>query len=195
MRPIPYYLLTSAAPAPGGAHGLFPALSPRQDRPQRNRDWPSLRLRPAAFGYVTAVPLAASAALVVAAARTPVSPGLLAKFLALLLCGLASVEATRRIDEPQGTLIRDLLTVWCLPIAVLLRLSGSWWRPCLCCAFAQWHVRRGVVAAACSARRRSAFPTAAHRSPSIRCPPRSAGSVPARPRTRSAGLSRSPHAT
>ncbi|HUK69706.1 MAG TPA: GGDEF domain-containing protein [Streptosporangiaceae bacterium] len=109
------------------------------------RDWPSLRLRPAAFGYVSAVPLAASAALVVAAARTPVSPGLLAIFLALLLCGLASVEATRRIDEPQGTLIRDLLTVWCLPIAVLLPPFWVLVAPVPLLAFTQWRVHRGVV--------------------------------------------------
>ena len=109
------------------------------------RDWPSLRLRPAAFGYVTAVPVAASAALLAAAARTPVSPGLLAKFLALLLCGLASVEATRRIDEPRGTLVRDLLTVWCLPIAVLLRPFWVLVAPLPLLAFTQWRVHRGVV--------------------------------------------------
>ncbi len=110
------------------------------------RDWPSLRLRPAAFGYVTAVPLAASAALVHAAARTSVSPGVLAKFLALLLCGLASVEATRRIDELQGgTLARDLLTVWCLPIAVLLPPFWVLVAPIPLLSFTQWRVHRGVV--------------------------------------------------
>jgi hypothetical protein len=34
--------------------------------------------------------------------------------------GVVSIEAGRRIHEPQGTLVRDLFSVWCLPIAILL---------------------------------------------------------------------------
>ncbi len=109
------------------------------------RDLPSLELRPTVFAYVTLVSLAAAAAMLIAAARTPVSAGVLTKFLALLVCGLASVEATRRIDEPQGTLVRDLLTVWCLPIAILLPPFWVLVAPVPLLAFTQWRVHRGVV--------------------------------------------------
>ena len=106
---------------------------------------PSLELRPAAFAYVTLVSLAAAAAMLIAAASTPVSAGVLVKFLALLGCGLASVEATRRIDEPQGTPVHDLLTVWCLPIAVLLPPFWVLVAPVPVLAFTQWRVHRGGV--------------------------------------------------
>jgi diguanylate cyclase (GGDEF)-like protein len=34
--------------------------------------------------------------------------------------GAVSIEAGRSVHEPQGTLVRDLFSVWCLPIAILL---------------------------------------------------------------------------
>ena len=108
-------------------------------------DLPSLELRPAAFVYVTLVSLAAPAAMLITAASTPVSAGVLAKFLALLGCGLASVEATRRMEAPQETLVHDLLTVWCLPIAVLLPPFWVLVAPVPSLAFTQWRVHRGIV--------------------------------------------------
>lgn len=42
------------------------------------------------------------------------------KFLLLLGCGLISVRATPRIAYPQGVLVRDFISAWVLPIAVLL---------------------------------------------------------------------------
>ena len=42
------------------------------------------------------------------------------KFLLLLACGLISVAATPRAVYLHGRMTRDFLTVWVLPIAVLL---------------------------------------------------------------------------
>jgi len=109
------------------------------------RDWPLLQLRPLLIGYVILAPVAAAVAIGFTAMSTSFSLAVLAKFAALLLCGLASVEATRRMDEPQGALVRDLLTVWCLPIAVLLPPFWALLAPIPLLSYTQWRVHRGVL--------------------------------------------------
>jgi diguanylate cyclase (GGDEF)-like protein len=52
-------------------------------------------------------------------ARTPVRPDELLLFAALLACGAACIEATRRLGMPAGV-SRDLLSAWWLPVALLL---------------------------------------------------------------------------
>ncbi len=108
-------------------------------------DWPVFTLRPFLFAYVVLLTAGAAAAIGFTAASTSFALPVLAKFSALLLCGLASVEATRRMDEPQGALVRDLLTVWCLPIAILLPPFWALVAPIPLLAFTQWRVHRGVA--------------------------------------------------
>jgi diguanylate cyclase (GGDEF)-like protein len=70
--------------------------------------------------YVAAVPLAALAAASFAAAHTTWRLTDLLKFLLLLTCGLISVAATPRIPYAENRTVKDFITVWVLPVAVLL---------------------------------------------------------------------------
>jgi diguanylate cyclase (GGDEF)-like protein len=95
--------------------------------------------------YVLGVTLAATAATSVAAARAPLHPMHLVTFLMLIGCGLASVAAASRIAYSQGGLVRDFLTVWILPIAILLPPVYALIAPIPLLAFTQWRVHRGLV--------------------------------------------------
>jgi diguanylate cyclase (GGDEF)-like protein len=60
---------------------------------------------------------------------------------ALLLCGGATVELTKRSGENAG-LIRDIYGVWELPLAILLPLVYAMLVPVLRLGLTQWRVRR-----------------------------------------------------
>jgi len=109
------------------------------------RDWEWWRLPRLARWYVGAVSLAALAAIGFAAAHTSWHPAELAKFLLLLGCGLVSVAATPRISYGQGTLIRDFLTVWILPIAILLPPFYAMVAPIPLLLLTQLWVNKGVL--------------------------------------------------
>lgn len=122
-----------------------PALTRRSYRLRGWREWPLARLPTPLRYYIIAVP---AAAVWVAAIMTPLTSfqgRQLAECAILLGCGLASVEATRRIDYTQGGLVRDLLTVWCLPVAILLPPFYALLVPFPLLALTQLHVHRGVV--------------------------------------------------
>ena len=70
--------------------------------------------------YVGAMPVAAIIILGFAASRTAWNLDDLLKFLLLLTCGLVSVAATPRIAYLQGGTVKDFITAWVLPVAVLL---------------------------------------------------------------------------
>ena len=74
------------------------------------RDWALARLSPSSV----------HAAIAVAASQTSWRVDDLVKFLLLLGCGMISVAATPRIAYGQGAIVRDFLTVWVLPVAILL---------------------------------------------------------------------------
>jgi diguanylate cyclase (GGDEF)-like protein len=84
------------------------------------RSWAIWRQRPALISYLLAVAALYAVATAAAWAYAPVRTRDLAVFAALIGVGAVSIEAGRRIHEPQGTLVRDLFSVWCLPIAILL---------------------------------------------------------------------------
>jgi diguanylate cyclase (GGDEF)-like protein len=109
------------------------------------RDWEWWRLPWPLRLYVGAVPLAALAATALAAAHTSWHPADLVKFFLLLGCGLVSVAATRRIAYAQGAMVRDFLTVWVLPIAILLPPFYALVAPIPLLALTQWRIHRGVV--------------------------------------------------
>ena len=109
------------------------------------RDWEWWRLPGLLRWYVGAVPLAALAAACLAAAHTAWHPADLVKFLLLLGCGLVSVAATRRIAYAQGAMVRDFLTVWVLPVAILLPPFYAMVAPIPLLALTQWRIHRGVV--------------------------------------------------
>ncbi len=108
------------------------------------RDWEWWQLPRLARWYVGVLPVAALAAAGFAAAHTSWHSAELVKFLLLLGCGLVSVAATPRISYGQGTVIRDFLTVWVLPIAILLPPFYAMIAPVPLIMLTQW-VHRGVL--------------------------------------------------
>ena len=109
------------------------------------REWPLCQLPPGLRCYVIAVTAAAAAAIAATAAASSFTSDEWIRFAVLLGCGLASVEATRRVDYSQGGLVRDLLTVWCLPVAVLLPPFFALLVPIPLLAWTQLRVHAGVI--------------------------------------------------
>ena len=71
--------------------------------------------------YVGAMPVAAIAAIGVAAAYTDWRLSDLAKFLVLVTCGMISVASTPKIMYTVGGgVTRDFSSIWVLPTAILL---------------------------------------------------------------------------
>lgn len=105
--------------------------------------WPILQLRPWLVGYiglVTAVYAAAIAAAVIAE-PSPESWRNLGLCAALLLCAALTVELTKRIGENAG-LIKDVYTVWELPLAILLPPVYCLMAPILRFTLTQVRIRR-----------------------------------------------------
>jgi diguanylate cyclase (GGDEF)-like protein len=109
------------------------------------RDWAWWRLPWLLRCYVGAVPLAMLALTGYAASQTSWQSGDLVKFLVLLGCGVISVVATPRIAYLQSGLVRDFLTVWVLPVAILLPPVYAMVTPVPLLIVTQWRVHRGVV--------------------------------------------------
>ena len=109
------------------------------------RDWAWWRLPWLLRCYVGAVPLAMLALTGYAASQTSWQAGDLVKFLVLLGCGVISVVATPRIAYLQSGLVRDFLTVWVLPVAILLPPVYAMVTPVPLLVVTQWRVHRGVV--------------------------------------------------
>jgi diguanylate cyclase (GGDEF)-like protein len=95
--------------------------------------------------YVGAVPIVALAAIGLTASHMSWHVTDLGKFFLLLGCGLVSVAATPRIAYGQGALVRDFLTVWVLPIAILLPPFYAMVAPIPLLILTQWRVHRGLV--------------------------------------------------
>jgi diguanylate cyclase (GGDEF)-like protein len=108
-------------------------------------DWAWLRLPRLMRAYVGIVPLAAVAGIGAAAAQTPWRPADLVRFGLLLACGLISVGATARVAHLQSGMVRDFLTVWVLPVAILLPPFYAMVTPVPLLMLTQWRVHRGVV--------------------------------------------------
>jgi diguanylate cyclase (GGDEF)-like protein len=109
------------------------------------RDLPWWQSTPCVRSYVLGVTVTALAAIGIAAAHLPLRPMQLFTFLILVGCGLASVAAASRIAYSQGGLVRDFLTVWILPVAILLPPFYALIAPIPLLAFTQWRVHRGVL--------------------------------------------------
>src|ERR1700729_3763041 len=70
--------------------------------------------------YIGVTPLICLTLAVAAATRTSWHANDLLKFGLLLGCGVVSVIATPRVAHFKGGIVRDFITVWVLPIAILL---------------------------------------------------------------------------
>jgi diguanylate cyclase (GGDEF)-like protein len=109
------------------------------------RDWAWWRLPALLRIYVGVVPATALVAIAVAASQTSWRVDDLVKFLLLVGCGLISVAATPRIAYGQGAIVRDFLTVWVLPVAILLPPFYAMVTPVPLLILTQWRMHRGVV--------------------------------------------------
>jgi diguanylate cyclase (GGDEF)-like protein len=95
--------------------------------------------------YVVAVPLAYVAALTFAGVSTTWRIRSVLVFLALVACGVAATEATRGVREPQGTLARDLQSVWYLAIAITLPPFYALAAPIPLAIHKLWRTRRMLI--------------------------------------------------
>jgi len=109
------------------------------------RDWAWWQLPKLLRGYVGAVVLSAFALACLAASQTAWHGWDAAKFLLLLGCGLVSVAATARIAYGQGAIVRDFLTVWILPVAILLPPVYAMVAPIPLLVLTQSRVHSGLV--------------------------------------------------
>ena len=100
--------------------------------------WP-LRL------YVGLIPLVAFGLTIYAATQTTWHASDLAKFALLLGCGMVSVAATPRTAYVANGMTRDFLTVWVLPVAVLLPPVYAMLAPIPLQILTLLRVYRGVV--------------------------------------------------
>ena len=66
-------------------------------------------------------------------------------FAALLACGMAVTEANRSVREPQGTLARDLQSVWYLAIAITLPPWYALAAPIPLAVHKLWRTRRMLI--------------------------------------------------
>jgi len=108
-----------------------------------NWAWPRL---PLGFrAYVGLVPLAAAGLACYAASQTQWQATDLVKFVLLVGCGMISVAATPRTAYLQGGMTRDFLTVWVLPVAILLPPVYAMLTPIPLQILTQFRVHRGVV--------------------------------------------------
>ena len=95
--------------------------------------------------YVLSITTFAFIVGVLGAVRTSWRLSDLVIFGGLLACGLIAIESTRRVREVQGTVGRDLQTVWYLAIATTLPPAYALLAPLPLTAYRLWRVRRAFV--------------------------------------------------
>jgi len=108
------------------------------------RQWKLWELPAPAWWYISAVAAVGAAALTVAGASTSWRPGNVLLFAALLGCGVLSIETMRRVGEPSGTIVWDMMPVWYQTIAVLLSPFYAMLAPVILIAFKQWRAMRAL---------------------------------------------------
>jgi diguanylate cyclase (GGDEF)-like protein len=86
------------------------------------RSWQVWSLPGWLSGFIVAVIVADVVAFAIAAAFLPIRLHDLALFAALVACGAATVEITRRLGETAGV-IKDVYAIWELPVAILLPIA------------------------------------------------------------------------
>ena len=95
--------------------------------------------------YVGAIPLVTVVLICYAASQTSWHADEAWKFLLLLGCALVSVAATPRIAYLQSGMVRDFITAWVLPVAILLPPVYCMVMPIPLYLLTQWRVHKGVV--------------------------------------------------
>ena len=109
------------------------------------RDWAWSQLPGTLKIYIGTPPVLALLTTCFALSRTTWHADDLLKFALLLGCGLISVIATPRVAHIKGGMVRDFLTVWVLPIAILLPPVFAMVAPIPLLWLTQRRVHRGLV--------------------------------------------------
>jgi diguanylate cyclase (GGDEF)-like protein len=109
------------------------------------RAWAWWRLPWRLRGYVGAVVVTALVMIGYTASQTIWTLPDLGKFLLLIGCGLVSVAATPRTAYAQGALVRDFITAWVLPVAILLPPVYAMLSPIPLLVLTQWRIHPGVI--------------------------------------------------
>ncbi len=109
------------------------------------RSWQVWDLRGPLRCYVLAVPVVYAGVFAYAATTTTWQLRHLLVFAALLACGMAVTEANRSVPEPQGTLARDLQSVWYLAIAITLPPWYALAAPVPLAVHKLWRTRRMLI--------------------------------------------------
>jgi diguanylate cyclase (GGDEF)-like protein len=107
--------------------------------------WQVWDLRGPLRGYVLAVPMVYAGVLAYAATTTTWHLRQAFVFAALLACGIVVTEANRSVREPQGTLARDLQSVWYLAIAITLPPWYALAAPIPLAVHKLWRTRRMLI--------------------------------------------------
>jgi diguanylate cyclase (GGDEF)-like protein len=108
------------------------------------RNWAWWQLPMVLRCYVGVIPLAALAMIGFALSRTVWTVPDLLEFALLLGCGMVSVAATPRVAYIKSGMARDFLTVWVLPVAILLPPVYAMLTPIPLQVLTQWRVLKGV---------------------------------------------------
>jgi diguanylate cyclase (GGDEF)-like protein len=109
------------------------------------RHWQVWGLARPLRGYLLGVIVLVAAAAVAVPVRTTWRLSDIPVFAALVACGIVTIEATHGTKEAQGTVVRDLQTIWYLAIAITLPPAFSLFAPIPLTAYKLWRVRRGLV--------------------------------------------------
>ena len=106
--------------------------------------WPISELPRSLIVFIVTVVVIDVAAIAVGAAMVPVHAHDLIAFGVLAACNAATVELTRRLSEPEGV-VKDVYTIWELPVVVLLPFLYALLMPIARLALTQWRVRRAPI--------------------------------------------------
>jgi diguanylate cyclase (GGDEF)-like protein len=108
------------------------------------RNWAWWQLPMVLRCYVGVIPLAALGMIGFAISQTVWTVPDLLEYLLLLGCGMVSVAATPRVAYIKSGMARDFLTVWVLPVAILLPPVYAMLTPIPLQVLTQWRVLKGV---------------------------------------------------
>jgi diguanylate cyclase (GGDEF)-like protein len=108
------------------------------------RNWAWWQLPMVLRCYVGVIPLVALGMIGFALSQTVWTVPDLLEYALLLGCGMVSVAATPRVAYIKSGMARDFLTVWVLPVAILLPPVYAMLTPIPLQVLTQWRVLKGV---------------------------------------------------
>ena len=108
------------------------------------RNWAWWQLPMVLRCYVGVIPLVALGMIGFAISQTVWTVPDLLEYALLLGCGMVSVAATPRVAYIKSGMARDFLTVWVLPVAILLPPVYAMLTPIPLQVLTQWRVLKGV---------------------------------------------------